>query len=154
MVPSILDRLLDDDPASLRDSPRARYHDIRQLKQAVARDLESLLNTRRESTEDISSELPHAARSIIAYGVPDFTSYGLASPDDRNDIRRRLEEAIATYETRLTRVRVVLDEGEPGERALRFRVDAMLEVDPAREPVRFDALLQVSTHQYTVRDGE
>ena len=154
IIPSVLDRLLDDEPANTRDSPRSRYHDLRQLKQAVARDLEALLNTRRETLEDLPADLPHAARSILAYGIPDFTAFGLASPDDRADIRRRLEAAIETYETRLTHVKVLLEEDELGTRALRFRVDAMLEVDPAREPVRFDAMLQMSTHQYMVREGD
>jgi type VI secretion system protein ImpF len=34
---------------------------------------------------------------------------------------------------------------------LRFRIDALLRVDPAPEPVTFDAVLQLNTQQYLVK---
>jgi len=46
LVPSVLDRLLDDDPGVSREPARNRHQVLRELKQAVRRDLENLLNTR------------------------------------------------------------------------------------------------------------
>jgi type VI secretion system protein ImpF len=154
VTPSVFDRLLDDAPASGRDSPRERYQDLRALKAAVARDLEALLNTRREALDELPVELREVRRSLVNYGIPDLTHHAVANPDGREAIRQVLEASIATYETRLAGVRVFVEPPETAGRRLRFRVDATLEVPPAREPVRFAAELQVSTRQYVVRDGD
>ena len=55
-VPSVLDRLVDDQPTAPRDVPDNRLQNIRDLERAVARDLEALLNTRQETLEEFPSE--------------------------------------------------------------------------------------------------
>ena len=37
------------------------------------------------------------------------------------------------------------------DRALRFRIEALLRVEPAPEPVTFDAVLQLNTQKYVVQ---
>jgi type VI secretion system protein ImpF len=54
------------------------------------------------------------------------------------------------FEPRLTRVRVGLHPWYEHERALRFRVEALLRVDPAPEQVTFDAVLRLHTQQYVI----
>jgi type VI secretion system protein ImpF len=149
LLPSILDRLMDDKPAEARDG--ARRFGVAQLKAVVARDLENLLNTRTEAVRIIPDAYPESQKSVAAYGLPDFMSYSLASPHDRDRIRRQLEQAIALHESRLTRVRVLIDQQKEHERMLRFRVDALLEMPPDREKVQFDAVLQLNTQTYQVR---
>lgn len=39
------------------------------------------------------------------------------------------------------------------ERALRFRIDARLRVEPAPEPVTFDTVLQLHSGEYLVKGG-
>ena len=46
LVPSVLDRLLDDEPQNTHETPKSRNQVLRDLKQSVRRDLENLLNTR------------------------------------------------------------------------------------------------------------
>ena len=46
LVPSVLDRLLDDNPGAKSEPPQSRHQVLRDLKQSVRRDLENLLNTR------------------------------------------------------------------------------------------------------------
>lgn len=152
VVPSVLDRLLDDDPAAVRDAARSRRYDVRDLKRSLARDLEALLNTRCAAAPPPAFPLAH--RSLAGFGVPDLTGRGIAGTDDRDAVRAALAEAIDSHESRLAHVQVALEAPAPGERHLRFRVDALLVVEPAREPVRFDALLQVTTGRYQVRDGD
>ena len=48
-------------------------------------------------------------------------------------------------------MRIALEPPSPLERALRFRVDALMAMGPAREKVQFDAVLQLSTQVYQVR---
>jgi type VI secretion system protein ImpF len=151
ILPSVLDRLLDDKPEERRHEPlHSRFQNLRQLKQAVARDLEALLNTRREALEELPSEFSEVRRSLLTYGLPDFTAFNPLSENDHNQIRRALEQAIATFEPRLARVRVSLRPWYEHERALRFRVEALLRVDPAPEQVTFDAVLRLHSQEYVI----
>jgi type VI secretion system protein ImpF len=150
-VPSLLDRLLNEEPRVSQEPLHNRFQTLRQLKQAVARDLEALLNARQEALEELPAELAEVRRSLLIYGLPDFTAFNPLSDNDRYQIRRALEQAIATFEPRLMRVRVTLQLWHEHERALRFRVEALLRVDPAPELVTFDAVLRLHTQEYVVQ---
>jgi type VI secretion system protein ImpF len=128
-----------------------RLHSVRQLEQAVARDLEALLNTRRQTLDEVPAELTEVSRSLLTYGLPDLSSANLLNTSERDRVRRTLEEAITTFEPRLQRVRVTLEPPRPQDPSLRFRIDAVLRVEPAREPVTFDAELRLVTREYTVQ---
>ncbi len=153
-VASILDRLLDDQPGVSQEATPYRSQNVRQLKKSVARDLEALLNTRREALDDIPSEFTEVNRSLLIYGLPDFTSYSLLGQQDRARVRRALEETIVHFEPRLQRVRVTLEPPREEDRILRFRVDALLRMDPAPEVVTFDTMLQMITQAYVVQSKD
>jgi len=137
---SPLDRLFEDTP--IRPT-------LRDLKAYVARDLEAMLNTRREALEPLSEKL-EVSRSLLTYGLPDFSAWTMMNATDRERIRYAMEEAIIRFEPRLKRVSVTLDEPRQVDPALRFRVDAVLQVDAIHEPVMFDAMLEFSTRKYQV----
>jgi type VI secretion system protein ImpF len=124
---------------------------IRELKRAVARDLEALLNTRQEALDEVPESLEEVRRSLVTYGLPDFSAASLQSLRDRTRIRRALEDTIAAFEPRLDRVRIELEESEGSERAMRFRVEGWLRLEPTPEPVAFDTVLQLTTREYTVQ---
>jgi type VI secretion system protein ImpF len=151
LVPSVLDRLFDDDPTVTREPPRGRTQVVRELKQAVRRDLEDMLNARpfaRLLPPDLA-ELPH---SLVAYGVPDVAGQNFASPEGRERFRELLESTIARWEPRFQSVRVTLmDPDGPTDRAVHFRIDALLRADPAPEPVVFDSALEPATGGVEVR---
>ena len=151
IVPSVLDRLLDNEPQVSKEPASSRTQNLRTLEGAVARDVEALLNSRQETLEELPSEFVEVNRSLVTYGLPDLTSLSLLSQDDRNRIRRAVEQAINIFEPRLQRVRVALETARENDRGLRFRIDALLRVDPVPKPVTFDALLQLSTQQYAIR---
>jgi len=153
-LPSVLDRLLDDEP----DEPQRGamlYFDLPDFKAALARDLEALLNTRVVEFEDLAMLYPEAAKSVVRYGIPDLSSLTLLSPDDRERLRGEVQYAIECFESRLSQVKVTLNIPEKPEtlpeRMLHFRVDATLKVHPHRPPVSFDATLQLSSNAYQVR---
>jgi type VI secretion system protein ImpF len=151
ILPSVLDRLLDDEPGTLREPIPNRFQNLRELKKAVTRDLEDLLNTRQEILEELPSEFAEVSRSLISYGLPDFTSFSLLSKHDRNRIRRAVEQAIANFEPRLARVNVTLEPPREHDRAVRFHIEALLRLEPAPELVTFDAVLQLTTQKYVVQ---
>ena len=151
LLPSVLDRLLDDRPGVTSEPVVSRAQNLRALKRSVARDLEALLNTRRELLEEPPEDLVEVGRSIITYGLPDFTSFNLSATDDRARLRRCLEDAVTTFEPRLRRVKVAIEPARPHERVLRFRIDALLRTDPSPEPVVFDMVLQLHTQEYVIQ---
>ena len=126
-------------------------YSIRQLKDDVARDLASLLNSRQELQQGVPEEFKELRGSLLEFGVPDFTAYSLSSSEDRKRIRREVEQAIAQSEPRLKSVRVYLEPEEKFSQVLRFRIEGLLRVESFTEPVTFDASLYVTNHQYEVR---
>lgn len=149
LTPSVLDRLIDAEPRNASEAPAARPRLLAQIKAAVTRDLEWLLNSK--VAEAPPEDAPHLRRSLLAYGLPDFTHASLVSGADRARLRSAVEAAIRHFEPRLTGVSVTLVEGQQSERALRFRIDGMLRVDPAPEPVSFDSVLQLQNKAFRVR---
>lgn len=151
LVPSVLDRLLDDEPEVNREAPRTRNQVLRELKQSVRRDLENLLNTRRRCL-GWPAELMELEHSLVNYGLPDFLSANMASTEGREQFCQALEEVIRTCETRFKSVKVqLLDSGDPLDRTLRFRIDALLRADPAPEPVVFDSAVEPGTGTIQVK---
>ena len=151
LVPSVLDRLLDDDPGVRREPAKNRHQVLRELKRAVRRDLENLLNTRRRA-HPFEAGLDELERSLVNYGIPDFTGANMGAPDSRDDFRRIVEEVIRRYEPRFRTVAVTLLENtEPLDRTLRFRIDALLIADPAPEPIIFDSTLKPATGDFEVK---
>jgi type VI secretion system protein ImpF len=151
LLPSILDRLLDDAPNLQYEAIPNRFQDLRQVKEAVKRDIEALLNTRQETLDELPQSFTEVRRSLLVYGLPDCTALSLHNPQDHRRIRQALEYTIATFERRLERVRVTVEPPQPYDHALRFRIDALLRVEPAPEPITFDAMLQLNTRQYVVQ---
>jgi type VI secretion system protein ImpF len=123
----------------------------RQLKAALRRDLEWLLNTRRVVTPP-PEELVEVTRSLYNYGVPDFSSYSLSSPRDRNKLVRVLETAISLFEPRLVGVKVTpVEIAGATTRVMRFQIEGLLLMDPAPQQVSFDTVLQLTNGEYQVK---
>jgi type VI secretion system protein ImpF len=140
---SVLDRLLDREPSNSVEAPPSRAQSVRLLKSAVRRDLEWLLNTRC-SVQDPAESLNEVSHSLYLYGLPDFSSYSIASPADQVKLLRELLAAIKLFEPRLGNVRIVpLENTTFGLQQVRLRIDAMLLMDPAPEPVSFDTFIEL-----------
>jgi type VI secretion system protein ImpF len=152
ITPSVLDRLLDDDPRRDVERTGAGYSDLGNFKRAVARDLEALLNSRCVDFDDRIESYPNARTSVINFGIIDLSSLSLLDPDDRALLRDKIRITIERHEPRLAKIRVTLDMPKGLERMLRFRVDAVLKVHPQRPPVSFDAMLQLSSNSYQFQE--
>jgi len=149
IIPSVLDRLIDHEPEISREPPASRAKSLRLLKMSVRRDLEWLLNT-RQFVDEVPEDLKEVRKSVALYGLPDFTAANVKSSTDQLQMRRVIQEVIREFEPRLSNVRVTVEPGRNGERALHFRIDALLRVDPAPEPVTFDSTLHLYNGQYTI----
>ena len=150
ITPSVLDRLIDYEPELSREPLASRSKSLRQLKDSVKRDLEQLLNTRK-SEDWLPSDLKELNSSLAAYGLPDFTSFSIKSPSEQERLCHALETALTTFEPRLEDIRVSILQMGDLRRSLHFRIEARLRVEPAPEPVTFDAMLQLGSGEYLVR---
>jgi type VI secretion system protein ImpF len=150
ITPSVLDRLIDRDPKAPREAPTSRLQSLNDLKDAVKRDLEWLLNA-RQVVGGVPPELKELSRSLAVYGLPDFTAVSVKSPADQMRMQRALEMAISAFEPRLENITVSMSQSRELDHKLRFRIDAQIKVEPAPEPVTFDTVLQATTNQYVVK---
>jgi type VI secretion system protein ImpF len=151
LVPSVLDRLLDNEPEVSRESPRNHNQVLADLKVAVGRDLENLLNTRSRCLT-WPPHLEELSRSLVNYGIPDITGADLGPAKGREEFGRTLQSLLRQAEPRFKNVRVqVLTNADPLDRTLHFRIDAVLHADPAPEPVAFDSSLKAGTGVFEVK---
>lgn len=155
LIPSLLDRLLDDDPDALQELPRSRSQLLRDLKISLRRDLEYLLNT-RVCLRVIPDDCEEVKTSVLNFGIPDFSGVAMGSKKQRELLRARVEDVIQRFETRFKQVRVELvwDSEKSNSRTIQFRIDGVLHAEPAPEPVAFDSFVMPAEGQFQVRGSE
>ena len=72
---------------------------------------------------------------MLVYGLKDFTSQSTKSTILRKALRQDIERTIARFEPRLKNVKIHLDTDQSGN-SLRFRINALLVIEPETEPVQ------------------
>ncbi|GGF20431.1 type VI secretion protein [Aliidongia dinghuensis] len=154
VMPSVLDRLLDEVPTGNKTAKPSRGVLVASIRQTLQRDLEWLLNTRRRPLGAAGKELAELKTALPAYGIPDFTTRDLSSETQRKAFARALEQAIRHFEPRLASVSVSIADRGGLERRLRFRIDALIRVEPAPEPVAFVSQLDPATQNFTIRAAD
>jgi type VI secretion system protein ImpF len=139
--PSILDRLMDDDPHSAAEIDIDKTQYLRELRLSVKRDLECLLNT-RVRVQTPPDEFYALSCSILNYGLPDLATINIMDAVKKLEFTKNLERTLRTFEPRFKSVKVIhIDNKDSADRTLRFRIDASLYADPAPEMIIFDSLV-------------
>jgi type VI secretion system lysozyme-like protein len=142
---SILERLAPMEEATAFKS----FDDV--LEKSITRNVEMLLNTRREESL-IPPEFEETAASIVNFGVPDLAKCGsLRSGPEQNRLCRWIEEAIRIFEPRLCNVAVRVLDRENVNPVLRFRVEAKAEFTEQR--MSFELGLKRDNGQLAVLPG-
>ncbi len=148
---SVIERLIDLDPAAKTDPPQTRSQSVRQLKAGLRRDLEWLLNT-RQIAHGVPEEFPELEGSLYGYGLPDVSNLSASSIHDRNRLLRMLESTITAFEPRLSGAKVsVVESGSNSGRQLRFQIEGLLLMDPSPELISFDTVLELSSGEYQIK---
>lgn len=145
---SVLDRLL----ADPRDGAAGLTltYTLEQLREAVARDVEALLNSRSAIDFEKLADMPHARRSVICFGIRDFVGRVLTNSEEQRHIAASLSHAIQAFEPRLRDVRIEFYQRPGVMNSLAFTIRALLLAHPSAEPVAFDAVLQPSLSRFSV----
>lgn len=151
--PSILDRLLDDEPHIQVEADKNAHQHLRELRSSVKRDLENLLNTRYRMVEP-PEDFTELELSLLNYGLPDLATVNIADIEKKRNFTRQLEKILRDYEPRFKSVKIThLDLKDNTDRTLRFRIDATLYADPAPEIVVFDSVLDPVSRTVNVEES-
>src|SRR5580698_8006504 len=89
----LLDRLIDLEPDNRFEAPMTRAESVRQLRMAVKRDLEWLLNSTRMPIE-VPESCEEVDKSVLFYGLPDISSVSVQDSSQQQRLQRSLETAI------------------------------------------------------------
>ena len=124
------------------------------LHDAVRRDLEWLLNTRRIAVppdEGLQGAQPFRLRLRTARISPASACPHRA---DRTKLIRQLQNTVKLFEPRIAKFAIVpLEAGRRAAATLRFRIEGLLLMDPEPEHVSFDTVLQLTSGQYEVQNA-
>lgn len=134
----LFDRLVDVSPDWDGHEEHLRILNGKQLKASVRRELGRLLNTRCSIP---LHQLGEEERSVVNYGIPDFSSLSPHNADDRALIASVVGQTIAAFEPRLRHVRVEAGPAASAESALWLNISAELIVGMFTEPVSFPMIL-------------
>lgn len=134
MMPTLMDRLRDDAPHRLTESPNEYALTQRQMRDIVQRDLAYLLNTISIEDQIDREQYPEAAASTINFGVPPLA--GAFSVSHKwEEIRRMIRLAITDFEPRLIAgsltVTLLTDyDARDSYNTLLFEVRGLIRMDP------------------------
>ena len=98
LYPSLLDRLVDDEPGKASEARENRAHTLQKLRDNVLRDLNWLFNATQSSID--FDEDPVLSGSVINYGMPPLAGRP-ASQYDLGELSRVLREVIMRFEPRI-----------------------------------------------------
>ncbi len=155
LQPSLLDRLIDDDPGNVNESRDKRVLSMRALRAAVLRDLRALLNaTAIDAIEDLT-DYPLAARSVINYGLMDLS--GKTSSSVSVDMLERvLRQAIWDFEPRVVRdsvqIKVLEDESDLSGNRMLFELRGEIWGQPLPERIFLKTELDLDLGDVKVTD--
>ena len=133
LQPSLLDRLTDDEPEKTKEPQAQRALSVKKLRRSVLRDLSWLFNTSNLATIQDLDLYPEVAKSVLNYGMPDFSGHPVSGLDLAT-IERQLKDAICDFEPRILRnsirVHLAVDEQQMSHNAVTFDIEGELWAHP------------------------
>lgn len=153
VLPSLLDRLTDEEPRVSGDVAVSREESVRRFRLAVQRDVEALLNTRRCIVEIGPGDV-ELRRSVHEFGIADTTGLAVGTAAGRKMLTDDIKDALQRFEPRLMNVTVRLTESSQVRTPqVRFAIEATLRMDPSPEQIVFDTVLEIASGSYAVDDN-
>jgi type VI secretion system protein ImpF len=100
LQPSLLDRLIDDEPDQRQEATEKKVLTKQALRQAVLRDLVWLFNASAHSPKLDPKKTPNAVKSVINFGLTDLSGQ-FASSVETSDLEQTIRNAILQFEPRI-----------------------------------------------------
>jgi type VI secretion system protein ImpF len=170
----LFERLVDLDPRSQSEPLPFRIHDREALKESIRQELVRLLNTRCSVPTD---RLGEEERTVLNYGIPDFSSFSPQSTDDQARLTAIIRQSVAAYEPRLSEVQVTVENFQQAQlsthsnraqvseaqvtvekfkqstRSLWIKIEAQLITNSISEPISFPVLFSSKTGEAEVYEN-
>ena len=145
----LFERLVDEDPHTPGEGQPFRIYGVAALRASVGQELMRLLNTRCPRLGGPAGE---EDRTILDYGIPDFSHMSAGSDTDTHQLARILEKTIAVYEPRLQQVRVSIQPSAKQRNAVIGLIEAMLVYGTVNEPVAFPLVLSLKSGEVILQN--
>ena len=133
LQPSLLDRLIDDDPTNPRESRDSRVLSVERLRLCVLRDLKWLLNCESLASAVDLDDYPQLAKSVLNFGRPALSGKSSSSVT-LDQIRDQFRQAILNFEPRILpdTLRIIPFTSDEGgsPHLLSFRIEGQLWAQP------------------------
>jgi type VI secretion system protein ImpF len=154
LQPCLLDRLTDDEPDVSRESRERRIVSLQRYKNAVLRDLEMLLNSKRHPLNDSIYEFNEAARSVLNFGIHDICGTSVLNTKPA-EIESQVKEAILCFEPRISpralSVRMVSSLDSEYVRTISFEIEAELWAQPLPDRLFVKTEVDLETGHYKLK---
>ena len=154
LQPCLLDRLTDDEPEVSRESRDRRIVSLQRYKNAVLRDLEMLLNSKRYPLHDNIYEFGEAARSVLNFGILDICGAPILNTKPA-EIEAQVKEAIICFEPRISQrtlsVRMVSPLDSEYIRSISFEIEAELWAQPLPDRLFVKTEVDLETGHYKLK---
>lgn len=152
VLPSLLDRLIDDDPDRSLEAVKPAGVVLADIKANIRRDLENLLNTRIYRQLSIDA-YPELQKSLVNYGIKDFSHVQFDSDEELIQFAWSIRRAIEDYEPRFQWVQVDIEPfGEDFQRTLYLKISATLLIEPDPVPLIFDSRVRTTDRALKLRE--
>lgn len=161
LQPSLLDRLVDNEPAVNVESRDRRVLSFSQLRAAVLRDLIWLLNTachwnpvNEEDKKELAG-LKEVEKSVLNYGVPSLTGRtlsGVRAIEIEQDLTRAIERFEPRILQRSLRVRVITEEKHGRPNTLVMEIEGEIWAQPLPEPLYIRTAVDLETGHFTLEE--
>ena len=157
LLPTLFDRLQDDNPFQPSAPPSAYAHTADTLRQSIRRDLSFLLNTLNADGLIDPATHPHAASSCLNFGIPPLAGQHVQEGQWQH-VEILIREVVKRFEPRLDEGSLTVtplpsreqSTGQGGGHLLRFEIRAQINAKPY--PLAF--LVQSAVDLETSRLGE
>jgi type VI secretion system protein ImpF len=148
LLPNLIERLIS--TADTKTAGEKLFLNVEQARESVAFDLEALLNSRAHFSTHLLSEFPLAAKSVLNFGIPDFSSISLLSGLDVDLLCCGIASAVERQDSRMRLVEVSIDSEQSVIGRLRFNITASLTLSGVEQPVGFSADFDQRIRRYLV----
>lgn len=137
--------------STLSDSISAK-HDI---QSCVKRDLEWLFNANQYASKEELNDLPEVARSVLNFGIPDFTGKTVSGLD-MIQMERLLLQAIIDFEPRIIQktltVKVIADQNKKEHNVFVFEIEGEIWGKPLPLHLHLRTEFELENSQVTIYD--
>jgi type VI secretion system protein ImpF len=154
LQPCLLDRLTDDEPEVNREGRDKRIVSLRRYKNAVLRDLEMILNSKRHPLDDNIYEFNEVAQSVLNFGILDICGASVLNVK-ASEIEAHVKEAIICFEPRISQRTLSVHMISPLDseyiRSISFEIEAELWAQPLPDRLFVKTEVDLETGHYNLK---